>query len=134
MLLRPRQKEFVDRTLEALKLNGNALGVAPTGAGKTILFSEVIGRHLAGNSLKALVLAHRDELTDQNRSKFSLVNPSIATSIYEDHQQKRWLHQYLRPIFPRSLPASGLWPNLLLLPAKAVYGQYLHHHPSPSSA
>ena len=85
MLLRPRQKEFVDRTLEALKLNGNALGVAPTGAGKTILFSEVIGRHLAGNSLKALVLAHRDELTDQNRSKFSLVNPSIATSIY-DHR------------------------------------------------
>ena len=89
MLLRPRQKEFVDRTLEALKLNGNALGVAPTGAGKTILFSEVIGRHLAGNSLKALVLAHRDELTDQNRSKFSLVNPSIATSIY-DARTKSW--------------------------------------------
>ena len=44
MLLRPRQKEFVDRRLEALEKHGNALGVAPTGAGKTILFSEIVGR------------------------------------------------------------------------------------------
>ena len=89
MLLRPRQKEFVIRSLDALNANGNALGVAPTGAGKTILFSEVIGRHIAVTSAKTLVLAHRDELTKQNRTKFSLVNPSIKTSVY-DSKTKSW--------------------------------------------
>ena len=89
MLLRPRQKEFVIRSLDALNANGNALGVAPTGAGKTILFSEVIGSHIAVTSAKTLVLAHRDELTKQNRTKFSLVNPSIKTSVY-DSKTKSW--------------------------------------------
>ena len=89
MLLRPRQKEFVERSLEALISHGNALGVAPTGAGKTILFSEVIGRYIKANSAKALVIAHRDELTNQNKSKFSLVNPLISTSVF-DSKNKSW--------------------------------------------
>ena len=67
MLLRPRQKEFVERSLAALKVHGNALGVAPTGAGKTILFSEIIGRHISSTGARTLVLAHRDELTSQNQ-------------------------------------------------------------------
>ena len=56
MLLRPRQKEFVIRSLDALNAYGNALGVAPTGAGKTILFSEVIGRYIAVTSAKSFVI------------------------------------------------------------------------------
>ena len=59
MLLRPRQKDFVERSLVALKANGNALGIAPTGAGKTILFSEIIGQYIKGTKAKTLVLAHR---------------------------------------------------------------------------
>ena len=89
MLLRPRQKEFVERSLTALKTHGNALGVAPTGAGKTILFSEIIGRQVRATFAKTLVLAHRDELTDQNQEKFQWVNPSINTSIY-DAKTKSW--------------------------------------------
>ena len=83
MLLRPRQKEFVERSLEALISHCNAFGVAPTGAGKTISFSEIIGRYIKANSAKALVIAHRDELTNQNQAKFSLVNPSISTSVFD---------------------------------------------------
>ena len=37
MILRPRQKLFVERSLAALGEHGNTLGTAPTGAGKTIL-------------------------------------------------------------------------------------------------
>jgi hypothetical protein len=33
MLLRPRQKLFVERSLAALNKHQNTLGVAPTGAG-----------------------------------------------------------------------------------------------------
>ena len=43
MLLRPRQKTFVERSLAALDAHGNTLGVAPTGAGKTIMLSAVVG-------------------------------------------------------------------------------------------
>ena len=34
MLLRPRQKVFVERSLTALDTHGNTLSVAPTGAGE----------------------------------------------------------------------------------------------------
>ena len=39
MILRPRQKVFVERAVRALGEHGNTLGVAPTGAGKTIMLS-----------------------------------------------------------------------------------------------
>ena len=67
MLLRSRQQEFVDKCMVALADNDNTLGVAPTGAGKTIMLSAVIGKmHKQNPNLKACVLAHRDELTSQN--------------------------------------------------------------------
>ena len=89
MLLRPRQKTFVERSVRALNEHGNTLGVAPTGAGKTIMFSSVVGRMLANNDAKACVLAHRDELTAQNVLKFAKVNPKISTSIV-DSRTKSW--------------------------------------------
>lgn len=91
MLLRNRQKTFVERSVSALKDKGNTLGVAPTGSGKTIMLSAVIG-HLLVPDQKACVLAHRDELTQQNESKFKRVNPSISTSVF-DAQQKSWRGQ-----------------------------------------
>lgn len=82
MLLRPRQQEFLDRTLDALSQNDNTLCIAPTGAGKTILFSHLLGQLIRGDAeKKALVLAHRDELTAQNSEKFQLINPDISTSV-----------------------------------------------------
>jgi DNA repair protein RadD len=89
MMLRPRQKLFVERSVRALDEHGNTLGVAPTGAGKTILFSAVAGKMLDATAAKAAVLAHRDELTAQNREKFTRVNPTITTSVV-DASCKSW--------------------------------------------
>ena len=89
MILRPRQKLFVERSLTALKQHQNTLGVAPTGAGKTIMLSGVTGQWLAGEDAKACVLAHRDELTTQNEAKFRRVNPSVSTSVFDAHA-KSW--------------------------------------------
>jgi DNA repair protein RadD len=89
MILRPRQRDFVARCVGALKAHGNTLGVAPTGAGKTICLSGTAGEFLAHPDAKACVLAHRDELTVQNQSKFSRVNPGISTSVF-DARQKSW--------------------------------------------
>jgi len=89
MLLRPRQKLFVERSLAALDTRRNALGVAPTAAGKTIMLSAVAGEAVRGTDAKACVLAHRDELTDQNRTKFGRVNPGVTTSVV-DATTKSW--------------------------------------------
>lgn len=77
MILRDYQVETVKKSVAALKKHGNTLAVAPTGAGKTIILSAVAGA-LGG---KQCVLQHRDELVQQNRDKFHLVNPAIPTSL-----------------------------------------------------
>ena len=99
MLLRPRQKELVDRAVEALLEHGNTLAVAPTGSGKTIMLSAVIGEMFKGtrakdtgtgaSPMKVCVIAHRDELTAQNEAKFCRVNPHLPTSIF-DASTKSW--------------------------------------------
>lgn len=88
MLLRPRQKTFVENSVTALHEHGNTLGVAPTGSGKTVMLSAVTGEILK-NTSKACILAHRDELTAQNSKKFSRFNPDISTSIF-DATTKSW--------------------------------------------
>src|SRR3546814_5869890 len=79
MRWRPRQREFVTRCVTALKAHGNTLGVAPTGAGKTICLSDTAGEFLQHPDAKACILAHRDELTAQNLAKFGRANPLVST-------------------------------------------------------
>ena len=89
MILRERQKIFVEKCLKVLRERGNTLGVAPTGSGKTVMLSAVVGGILNGNGSKACVLAHRDEITAQNVDKFLKVNPGMAVSIV-DSRIKSW--------------------------------------------
>jgi superfamily II DNA or RNA helicase len=80
MLLRPYQEVAVSDASAALDKHNNTIVVAPTGAGKTIMMSALIGkRHKKGK--RVLVLQHRDELVEQNSIKFNKVNPYITTSI-----------------------------------------------------
>jgi superfamily II DNA or RNA helicase len=88
-MLRPRQTQLVERTLAALGQHGNTLAVAPTGSGKTIMLSAVTGRVLTEPDTKACILAHRTELTGQNRAKFLRVNPTLTTSVV-DANEKSW--------------------------------------------
>ncbi len=107
MLLRPRQKLFVERSLAALDTYRNTLGIAPTAAGKTIMLSAVAGEIVRGTQAKACVLAHRDELTDQNRTKFGRVNPAISTSVVDAHT-KSWDGQVTFAMAPTLSRASNL--------------------------
>lgn len=66
MKLRPYQREAIEAVLDARRRGVRRMLLAlPTGAGKTVIFSELIrrARH------PVLVLAHRDELLEQARSK-----------------------------------------------------------------
>ena len=61
--LRPYQEQCVHKTVDAWNSFDRVLGVAPTGAGKTRIFSALVKDRLSHG--KVLVLAHRDELLDQ---------------------------------------------------------------------
>lgn len=107
MLLRPRQKTFVERSVQALGEHGNTLAVASTGFGKTIALAGVTGQLLKGNDAKACVLAHRDELTSQNEAKFKRVNPGLSTSIV-DAKTKSWQGQTTFAMVPTLARKSNL--------------------------
>ncbi len=88
MILREYQEVAVNDASDALDKHGNTLVVAPTGAGKTIMLSALVGKRHKG-SQNVLVLQHRDELVSQNSNKFHLVNPSLRTSEV-NAAQKDW--------------------------------------------
>ena len=112
MRLRPRQSLFVERSLAALCDHGNTLSIASTGFGKTIALSAVVAKSLEACDAKACVLAHRDELTAQNRAKFGRVAPDITTSVV-DAEAKSWAGRATFAMVPTlSRPA-----NLAAMPA-----------------
>lgn len=69
MMLRTRQRNFVDNVNVALRERKNTVGIAPTGAGKTIMMAAVAVENQP-KELPSLFLQHRDELITQNRDKF----------------------------------------------------------------
>ena len=87
MLLRPYQEIAVNSASDALDKHGNTVVVAPTGAGKTIMLSSLIGKRKDNKNV--LVLQHRDELVNQNMDKFKRVNPNISTSVV-NAEAKDW--------------------------------------------
>ena len=86
MILRPYQEIAVQDASDALDKHKNTIVVAPTGAGKTIMLSALIGKRYSKGK-KILVLQHRDELVGQNTNKFTRVNPKISTSVVDASQK-----------------------------------------------
>ena len=78
MIQRPYQEDLVKKAVKALRKHGNTLAVAPTGSGKTLMISWLL-KELGGQQL---ILQHREELVNQNRQKFHLVNPNRTSSVY----------------------------------------------------
>lgn len=84
----PDQEEALARVLEVYHkqpIGGRALVVAPTAWGKTIFFS-FLARALQG--LNILIVAHRDELLEQARDKYHLIDPTaivgkVGSGVYE---------------------------------------------------
>lgn len=77
MIPRPYQSELVEKAKAALSEYGNSVAIAPTGSGKTIMLSMLLNE-LGG---RQMILQHREELVEQNRQKFHLINPNRSSSI-----------------------------------------------------
>jgi len=71
------------------------------------MLSATIGEMVGSTDAKACVLAHRDELTSQNRSKFGRVNPAITTSVL-DSRNKSWDGQVTFAMVPTLAHGANL--------------------------
>jgi superfamily II DNA or RNA helicase len=89
--LRDYQTESINRVLAAYEANkhGRELLVLPTGAGKTLIFSQVIQLLNERHGLNAIVVAHRDELIQQAADKYRMVKPDAIIG-----KVGSGLHQY----------------------------------------
>lgn len=106
MKLRKRQVEFVGACTGALAEKQNTLGVAPTGAGKTVMLSAIGGQKVkAGGNV--LVIQHRDELVDQNRKTFEAVNPGVVTGVFTA-DRKEWGYPAIFAMIQTLARAKGL--------------------------
>lgn len=119
MILRPRQEEFVTACLAALGEHKNTLGVAPTGAGKSVMMAAMCNK-LEG---KKLVLQHRDELVKQNKATLSRLNPLARSGIY-NADEKNWR----RDVTYAMIQTLSRGANLGTMPAvDAVVIDEAHH-------
>lgn len=81
--LRPYQSDIIDRTRNSMKDgNKSVLIVAPTGSGKTVMFSSFTQQAVQKGN-RVLILAHREELLDQiseTLCKFKVKHSFISAS------------------------------------------------------
>jgi superfamily II DNA or RNA helicase len=96
--LRPYQITFVDAVESGWKNFKKQLGVAPTGSGKTIIFSWLAKRRFDSTGQKTLILAHREELIDQAISKLH-----AATGIYADKEKAEFNARHSAPVVVASV-------------------------------
>lgn len=93
MILRDRQKVFVDRCTKAVKDKKNTLGVAPTGAGKTVMMAGIADEvsKFREKDKPGLVIQHRDELVTQNARTFvRYMGAEACNPRYINADQKVW--------------------------------------------
>ncbi|MFJ6566453.1 DEAD/DEAH box helicase [Streptomyces sp. NPDC091292] len=80
---RPYQTEAIQALTAGWAGPNNRLAVVlPTGAGKTVVFCNLIRQHLERlNGRRALVIAHREELIEQAAAKLRAVDPALRVGI-----------------------------------------------------
>ncbi|MEU7149159.1 DEAD/DEAH box helicase [Streptomyces sp. NPDC045456] len=80
---RPYQSDAIKALISGWQGSGNRLAVVlPTGAGKTVVFANLISELLPQlDGKRALVIAHREELLDQAAAKVRAVRPGLRVGV-----------------------------------------------------
>lgn len=98
MLPRPYQQQFIEKVESGWKEFKRQLGVAPTGSGKTIIFSHLAHRLQQRSGGRTLILAHREELIDQAIHKLK-----AATGIFADKEKAEYRASLHAPVVVASV-------------------------------
>lgn len=89
MQLRPYQNDFIADVEKGWEQYRKQLGVAPTGSGKTIIFSWLAKRLHDSQGKRTLILAHRDELIGQAIDKLHAATGIVAAKEKADSRASR---------------------------------------------
>jgi superfamily II DNA or RNA helicase len=82
IVLRPYQVEALSRILAHRdRATDRVIVVAPTGTGKTTLFSALVGEFVRTCKRPVLVVAHRRELLDQAARRIAAQNPTLRVEV-----------------------------------------------------
>jgi superfamily II DNA or RNA helicase len=94
--------------------------VAPTGTGKTTLFSALVGQFVGDYHRPALVLAHRQELLDQAAKRLAVQNPGLKIGIERGSRKVAGDYDVVVASVqslgrPDSKRLEGFYPGLLII-------------------
>jgi superfamily II DNA or RNA helicase len=107
---RPYQTSFIEAVERGWPEFKKQLGVAPTGAGKTIIFSWLAKRLFDSTGKRTLILAHREELIDQAIAKLH-----AATGIIADKEKADFSARLSAPVVVASIQTMirrlDKWPQ-----------------------
>lgn len=128
MQLRPRQSQFVDRCTWALVQHGNTIGIAPTGAGKSVCLSAVASDKNGWDG-PICFLQHRDELVGQNRVTLYNFNKKMPSDLFTA-DRKRWVMDGVTFAMAQTLMRKE---NLETMPPLGLLGIDEAHHSATDS-
>ncbi len=83
LLLRPYQQRAIDAVWRAWTVEGlqRPAGIAPTGAGKTVMFSAIARQAIDRGCRRVGVLVHREELIEQSVAKLRSAAPDVRVGV-----------------------------------------------------
>lgn len=127
MILRPYQTRALDLLRERIRGGENRLVcIAPTGAGKTVIASEMI-RSAVSQGNRVLFIAHRKELIDQTVDKLSKFGVAASVIMGRDSRRDDYLPVQVATIQTLSRRLDRLPPAALV-----IYDE-VHHAAAASS-
>jgi len=107
---RPYQSSFITAVENGWQQFKKQLGVAPTGSGKTIIFSWLAKRQFDRDKGRTLILAHREELIDQAIAKLH-----SATGIFAEKEKAESYASRNSPVVVASVQTmqrrADKWPQ-----------------------
>ena len=109
MPLRDYQEQTLQKAQEAFRESHSVLITAPTGAGKTVMFSEAIRRALQKGALSD-ILVHREELLIQSRDTVAAMTGVTPGIVWRD--RKEWDAPVRVLAHGTVLRADGLPPDV----------------------
>lgn len=124
--LRPDQERTLQAVQQALRDHDSVLATAPTGAGKTVMFSEII-RRSGLKGIRSDIVVHREELIEQAVSKIRQ-QTGIAPGVV--WQRRREWDQPIRVISHGALAALKRMPAGVRQ-APLLFLDEAHHGPAP---
>lgn len=120
MQLYPHQKKLVDAAARALVNHDRVIFCSPTGSGKTVMFSDVIRRHIEKSLFnRVLVLTHRTELFAQTLKSVLRTGVHVETlmagdRVTCDHTRARCVLGMVETVKRRRADALGAFTLIIV--------------------